>query len=191
MENIVHRKKIILIVVVVLVLAAAAAAALFLLTPSQSDAERFSSEYLLVSEDNVFIYQNAKQTADFLESGTGIVFMGFPSCPWCQAYVALLDGVAKEMGVNEILYLDIFDDRSDNSPQYQRLVAIKEQHLLPDDDGNPRIFVPDVTVVKDGVIVGHDNESSTMSDMDPSDYWTVSKVDALQQRLRDMISLIQ
>ncbi|MCL1808818.1 MAG: hypothetical protein FWG42_03505 [Clostridiales bacterium] len=191
MKSIVPTKKLVLIIVVVFALAAAVAAVLFLTKPPQPDALRFSKEYLLMSDDNVFVYKNAKETADFLESGTGIVFMGFPTCPWCQAYVVLLDGVAKELGVEEIFYLDIFDDRSDNSRQYQRLVAFKEHHLLPDDDGNPRIFVPDVTVVKDGVVVGHDNETSTMSDMDPSDYWTMPKVDALQQRLREMMELIQ
>jgi len=159
--------------------------------PALSDAERFSSEYLLIDDDNIFVYKDAQQTIDILTSGTGIVFLGFPTCPWCQAYVVLLQGAAKQMGAKEIFYHDIFDDRTDSSDAYQRLVEIKESHLLLDDDGNPRIYVPDVTFVKDGEIVGHDNETCTMSDMDPSDYWTLSKVDALQERLRGMIKLIQ
>ncbi|MCL2165001.1 MAG: hypothetical protein FWH55_11575 [Oscillospiraceae bacterium] len=185
------KKKIILIVVCVCALAVAGLAALMLRKPSASDAERFSSEYLLIDEDNIFVYKNAKQTIDILTSGTGIVFLGYPACPWCQAYVVLLQDAAKQMGVKEIFYLDISNDRSNNSIEYQRLVEMKEHHLLLDDNGNPRIFVPDVTVVKDGVMVGHDNETCTMSDMDPSDYWTLSKVDALQERLRGMIKLIQ
>jgi len=185
----------IIVIASLLAIAAVLAAALAIILsktsqPSQSDALRFSQDYLLMGEENAFIYKDAKQTADFLESGTGIVFMGFPTCPWCQAYVPLLDAVAKELGVTEIIYLDLFDDRSDNTPQYQRLLAHMERHLLTDDNDNPRIYVPDVTVVKDGVIVGHDNETSTMSGMDPSDYWTYSKVDALQHRLREMIKLI-
>ena len=174
-----------------LALALAGFAALSPKEPPLSDAERFSSDYVLIDEDNIFVYKNAKQTIDILANGTGIVFLGFPTCPWCQAYVVLLQDVAKQMGVEEIFYLDIFDDRSNNSKEYRKLVELKEEHLLLDDNGNPRIFVPDVTVVKDGAFVGHDNETSTMSDMDPADYWTISGVDALQARLREMIKHIQ
>jgi predicted bacteriocin transport accessory protein len=185
------KKKIPLIIVIVCILASVSFAALMLKPPSLTDAERFSSEYLMIDEDNIFVYKNAKQTVEILADGTGIVFMGFPTCPWCQAYVALLQDVAKQMDIKEIYYLDIFNDRSKNSIEYQRLVEMKERHLLQDDDGRPRIYVPDVTIVKDGVFVGHDNQTSTIDDMDPSDYWTLPRAEALQERLREMIKLIQ
>jgi len=184
-----------IVIVFGLAMAAVLAAALAIILsnrsqPPQSDALRFSGDYLLMSDDNVFVYKNAKQTVEILENGTGVVFMGFPTCPWCQAYVPLLDEVAKELGLKEIYYLDVYDDRSDNTPEYQRLVELMGHHLLTDDNDNPRIYVPDVTVVKDGVILGHNNDTSTLSGMDPSDYWTISLVRELQQELREMIRQI-
>jgi len=191
MKSAMSRKKKILIIILVLVVVAIGVAAILIFKPFHSDAARFSSDYVLMDKDNVFVYKSARQTADILENGTGVIFIGFPACPWCQAYVPILNEVAKELGIDEVIYLDILIDRSINSAQYRRLVEMKKHHLETDDNGKPRIYVPDVTVVKDGVIVGHDNETCTLSDMDPTDYWTISKVEALRQRLREMIELIQ
>lgn len=191
MKSAMSRKKKILIIIIIVVVIAAGTGAILIFKPFHSNASRFSSDYVLMDNDNVFVYKSARQTADFLETGTGVVFMGFPACPWCQTYVPILNEVAKEMGIDEIIYLDILIDRTMNSAQYKRLVEMKAHHLETDDNGKPRIYVPDVTVVKDGVIVGHDNETCTISDMDPTDYWTISKVEALRQRLREMIELIQ
>ena len=50
-----------------------------------------------------------------------------------------------------------------------------------DDEGQPRIYVPDVTVVKEGKILGRDFETSkdTGGFDNPTDYWTDKKVKAL------------
>ena len=54
-----------------------------------SDNEKFANEYTEVGKNNVFVYRNANEIIKILEGGTGIVYFGFPECPWCQAYVPL------------------------------------------------------------------------------------------------------
>lgn len=58
-----------------------------------TDAQRFKKEYANVRDDNVFIYKSTEEIINILEHGTGIVYLGFPECPWCQAYVKFLDEV--------------------------------------------------------------------------------------------------
>jgi len=156
--------------------------------PELSDAVRFKKEYPLVDEDNAFVYKNISEISDILENGTGIVFMGFPSCIWCQAYSVILHQAARDMGVSEIFYCDIKTDRENNSSVYQRIVNILEEHLELNSEGKPRVYVPDLTVVKDGVIIGHDNESSTITDdTKPDEYWLNYKVDALKKKMKAMM----
>ena len=187
------KKKPVLIFILLGILVVAAAVILYLqyARPSEPDSVRFKSEYPLVSEDNPFVYKNATEIVRVMEKGTGIIFSGFSSCIWCQAYVTILNEVAIDMGVKEILYLDIQQDREDDSRQYRRMVELLEGRLELNEDGKPRIFVPDFTVVKDGVIIGHDNETCMLSGMDPSEYWTNAKANALKQRLEAMMREVQ
>ena len=59
-----------------------------------TDAQKFAREYKEVSENNVFVYKNIDEIIQIMEEGTGIVYLGFPECDWCQAYVKYLDEVA-------------------------------------------------------------------------------------------------
>ena len=64
------------------------------------DNEKFANEYTEVGKNNVFVYREADEIIKILEGGTGIVYLGFPECPWCQAYVPMLNEVAKEVEKN-------------------------------------------------------------------------------------------
>lgn len=155
----------------------------------ETDAVKFSKEYTEVSKNNVFVYRTAEEIITILEKGTGVVFFGFPSCPWCQAYAPMLDDVAKDVGIDKIFYYDIKKDRENNTKEYQKIVSILEEYLETDAEGKPRVYVPDVTVVNKGEIVGHDNETSLISDetLMPDVYWTKELKDALRLRLEEMM----
>ena len=172
------------------VLVAAVVAILVIFKPFQSDAARFNNDYPQVGKANIYVYKNAKEIADILENGTGLVFIGFPACPWCQVYVKMLHDVALDAGAKEIYYCDIYKDRDKDTAQYQRLVGLLETHLELDKNGNPRIYVPDFTVVKNGVILGHNNDTSTLSGITPEEYWTADLVEAMLQTLEEMVKLV-
>ena len=152
------------------------------------DNEKFANEYTEVGKNNVFVYRNADEIIKILEGGTGIVYLGFPECPWCQAYVPMLNEVAKEEGVEKIYYFNIREDRQENTKDYQKIVKLVKNHLMKDDEGKERIFVPDIYAVKDGKILSHNNETSVIdSDITPSQYWTDSKKSELKQKFKKMI----
>ena len=152
-----------------------------------TDAERFAEEYTLVPDDNVFVYSSVDEIIDILENGTGVVYLGFPECQWCEAYVVYLNEVAKERGISEIHYYNIREDRSNNTENYQRIVALLEEYLENDEEGNPRVYVPAVIFMNNGEIVGFDDETSLDTDgaATPSEYWTDERVANLKSRLSD------
>lgn len=166
---------------------------LFINKTEESDSKRFALEYNQVSDENVFVYRNIDEIINILEKGTGVVYIGFPECPWCQAYVPILDEVAKELEIDKIYYFNILEDRKENTEKYKKIVSILKNHLLNDSEGNNRVFVPDITIVKDGEIVGHDNETSVVTEEDgtPEEYWTKEKKDSLKLKLKSYMEIIK
>lgn len=159
---------------------------IFLITNNkETDAQKFAKEYTEVGEDNVFVYRNSEEVIKLLKHGTGVVYIGFPECPWCQRYAKYLNEVAKEVGVDKIYYYNILEDRTKNTEVYKEIVSILKEHLEYDNEGNERIYVPNVSFHVNGEIIGNDLETAydTKGFKNPEDYWTEDKVVALKSRL--------
>jgi len=156
----------------------------------KTDAVKFSEEYTKIDENNVFVYRDMKQIINILEKGTGIVYLGFPECPWCQTYVKYLNDVALDLGIEKIYYYNIRQDRNDNTEDYQKVVSILEKYLQNDEEGNKRIYVPSVIALKKGEIVGFDDETAwdTKGFSKPEDYWTNEEIKDLKEKLETMIT---
>lgn len=154
-----------------------------------SDAARFSQEYTLVDKNNKFVYSDIDEIIDILEDGTGIVYLGFPECKWCQQYVVYLNEVAKDRGISKIYYYNIREDREKNTKDYQKIVSLLKEYLEEDEDGNPRVYVPAVTFMSNGKILGFDDETAydTKGYDDPSEYWTDKTVENLKDRLNSYL----
>lgn len=159
--------------------------------PQLTEAQKFKQEYSEVADNHVFRYKNLEQILKILESGTGVVYLGFPECPWCQKYVKYLDEVAREMKLSEVSYYNIRQIRKDDTPEYKRIVEILKNHGLDKDNkGNPRVFVPEVVAVKDGHVVARDNTTSLNSsekDGTPAEWWTEERVDRIKGILKELI----
>lgn len=133
-----------------------------------------NKEYVRVDidEDNHMKYASFNEIVNILESGTGIIYFGFPECPWCRNAVPVLIDAANELGIDEINYfnaLDMRDTRTlddegnivvekESTKEYQKLVELMYDELPVyeglNDDTIKRIYFPTVVFVKDGEIVG-------------------------------------
>ncbi len=155
----------------------------------KSDAEKFSEEYTLVDKDNKFRYANIDEVIDTLEDGTGVVYLGFPECKWCQQYTVYLNELAKDRNIPEIMYYNIREDRQDNTKNYQIIVNLLKDYLPEDEEGNPRVYVPAVIFMSNGKILGFDDETAydTKGYDEPSEYWTKERVDNLKDKLNSYL----
>lgn len=159
-----------------------------------TDSEKFAKEYKLKGEDgkaldNVFVYRTPKQIINILEKGTGVVYLGFPECPWCTGYVPYLNEIAKEKNVEKIYYLNVLEERKNNTTEYQKIVEILSNYLQNDEEGNKKLYVPAVIAVKDGKIVGFDDETAwdTKGYETPKEYWENEDLEGLKEKLRCMM----
>lgn len=164
-----------------------------------SDALKFKKEYeslngkvsygenkykdLNISKNNPIKYSNSDEIIDVINNGTGIIYLGFPECPWCRTAVPVLLDVAKDNKIDKIYYLNIKDERdsyviedgkltlalNDDGKEikgtkgYFRLLdALKDNlsdYIISYEDktyevGEKRIYAPSVIFVKDGKVLG-------------------------------------
>ena len=159
-------------------------------TVALSDAAKFKQHYSQVADDNRFVYVSPSEIKQIFEHGSGLVFLGFKECPWCQKLALTIDEAAKVEGLTKVYYMDIRQARANNDVTYQMLVKKLKDYLAKDGDGNPRIFVPDVTALHDGKIVGRFLPETSIDDkgLTPGEYWTTERrADAIKQ-LREIIA---
>ena len=190
------KKNIIIIVASLLVLIILGMILVFINTDifkkKETDSEKFNKEYTGVDIENVFVYREIDEIINILEHGTGIVYLGFPECKWCQKYVKYLNDIAKETNMEKIYYYNILEDRTNNTKKYLKIVELLENYLQYDEEGNKRIYVPTVVAVKKGEIVGFDDETAwdTKGYSEPEEYWTVEEVNDLKDRLKEMMDIV-
>ena len=161
-------------------------------TKKETDEEKFAKEYNTVDENNYFVYRDIDEIIKILENGTGVVYLGFPECPWCQAYVPMLNEVADSEGVEKIYYFNTLEDRKSNTEEYKKIVEILHDYLQYDDEGNKRVYVPAVIFVSKGEIVGFDDETSydTKGFEKPEEYWNEDEVTDLKHKLTENINKV-
>lgn len=154
--------------------------------PINQDAQRFAKEYEQVTEDNVFVYKNVDDIIDIMNHGTGIVYLGYPECPWCQYYVKYLNEVAKEVGIEKIYYCNTKELKENNMDKFNELITILDENLQYNDEGKRWIYVPNVSFHINGKIIANDYETSkdTHNLKDPKQYWTNNEIKELKNKLK-------
>lgn len=131
---------------------------------------KFAEEYK-ISKDNVFTYRTIEEINKILKNGTGLVFLGFPECPWCRGYVPIINEIAKKEGLEKVYYFNIYEDRKNNTEEYQEMVKLLKGFLRYDDEGNERIYAPSLIAVKEGKVV----------EFDDTRYWDNKKYDSAEE----------
>ena len=121
------------------------------------DNQRFKKEYeeynfdipLEIVEDNTVSYVYKDNIKSIIEKETGIVYFGYPSCPWCRNAVPILveTAIANQL---PIYYFDLtqFTEVDDT---YNYLLGIINQHFGTPD--NEYIEVPLVLTIQNGNII--------------------------------------
>lgn len=196
------KDKKILIYIIVLVVMMALTITLSILVNKNlgptEDALKFKEEYEVlnstsvvvnIDENNPIKYVTFEEVETLLTSGTGVIYFGFPSCPWCRNMIPVLFDVAKENNYDNIYYFNPRDIRSSDNNDYNRLIEILGDYLL-ESEGSKVLYVPDVYFVKDGKIVGH-HLSTVESQTDPKVSLTTTQMEELSSIYQNLFDKIK
>lgn len=172
----------------------------------ETDAEKFKNEYeslngqtsqsgkkylnVEIEKDNIIKYVSISELLDVIKNDTGVIYLGFPECPWCRNAVPALLEAANSTSIETIYYLNMFDVRDklsldndgnivtevEDAKGYTDLLnaldTILDDYVISDEDGNEvktgekRIYVPLVIFVRDGEIVDY-HADTVSSQTDP------------------------
>ena len=166
----------------------------------KSDALKFKEEYeslngtksssgkkikkIKIDKDNPIKYSNYDEVLDVIKKGTGIIYLGFPECPWCRTALPVLLEAAKDYDIDTIYYINVTGTRDEYEVKngkvvlkqdkngkkikgdegYHKLVKALDKELkdyvITDSKGKEyevgekRIYVPLIVFVNEGKIVG-------------------------------------
>ena len=156
-----------------------------------ADAKKFKKEYedlngttaygeikykdLKISEYIPVLYKTDEEIVNILNNGTGVIYFGFNSCPWCRSMIETLIKVIDDYEVENFYYTDIKQIRSTFKVENKKLVETKGTKSYYDilekldeyltdyvitnnnkdyDTNEKRLYAPTVVVVKEGEILG-------------------------------------
>ncbi len=154
-------------------------------TKNSSDKEYLS---VTIPDKNLVTIKSDADIIDILNNGTGVVYFGFNSCPWCRSLVETLINTAKDNNIKNIYYVDVLDIRSSYEVKNKKLNQTKEgteayyeildilEDYLSDykitsdkkeyDTKEKRLYAPTVVALNNGEIVGF-HEGTVESQTDP------------------------
>lgn len=127
-----------------------------------TEAEKFSSLYNMVSEDNLYVFCDATDVLNIIDGRSGVILMGFPSNKWTNYYANILDEVSKELKIDKIYYYNFQKDREESNGTYETIVKRLNVYVPVDDEGFQDIQAPTVLIVKNGDIIGYFDDTSIM-----------------------------
>lgn len=214
----------ILIVLIPILCALLAIFSYLKLVNTETDAIKFKKEYeslngkskdISISSNNPIKYSSYDEVLDVIENKTGIIYLGFPECPWCRTAIPVLFDVAKDNDINTIYYLNILNDRDSytiedgelkyalddsgneikGTKEYFKLLDALDEYLSDYvitfdgkdyEVGEKRIYAPTMIFVKDGEVLGI-HVSTVESQESGNDKLTDEEYDELYSIYEDFI----
>lgn len=174
------KQKLILFIVVLII-----GVVSFVILKPETMAYRFKKEYeslngkqtdtgkkyldVKIKNHESIIYADYSRVFEILNS-SGVIYFGFPECPWCRNVVSVLLDAASETGVNKIYYMNNRGDRDIQSLKdgkisieqagtdnyYKLLKKLGDKASVYEglnDDSIKRLYFPTVVIVKDGKVI--------------------------------------
>lgn len=144
----------------------------------------YKYQKLDIDSNNPIKYSSYEEIFDVLDNKSGIIYLGFPECPWCRTVLPILFKAAKDYKIETIYYLNILNERDsyevlegklvyskdDNGKEkkgtknyfklLEKLDNFLDDYVVTDKSGKEyevnekRLYAPTVIFARDGKILG-------------------------------------
>lgn len=157
---------------------------------------------LNINEENPIQYASYEEVMTLLKEGTGVIYFGFPACPWCRNIVPILLDTAVEEKIDTIYYFNALEYRDERRlNELGKVELVKEAkegyvellEVLGDfasvyeglnDTNIKRLYFPTVVFVKEGQIIAL-HEGSVDSQLDPFIPLNEEQIEELKKIYKD------
>lgn len=189
-----------------------------------TDEEKFEQEYeklngktndsdveyktIDIPTKNKVEYINAKEVIEILEGKTGVIYFGFPECPWCRNALPVLMEAVKESNIDKIYYYNALSIRDKKhldddgkivvdekgTKDYQRILELlgdkADVYDGLEDESIKRLYFPTVVFVREGKVISL-HTSTVESQTDSSKELTKKQTKELKQIYLDGINEVK
>lgn len=166
-----------------------------------------------VELDNPIVYATEEEVLDILKDGTGVIYFGFPTCPWCRNMIKPLLSAADSKNLDKIYYLNIMDIRDslsvndsgelvidkEGTKNYKKILkeldSILDKYYVKDtmgkefDTNEKRLYAPTVVAVKKGKVIAY-HVGTVSSQTDPYIELTKNQQEELYSIFDTLISKV-
>lgn len=153
--------------------------------------ESYNEQYMPISIDESaqVEYLKYNEIETFLTEKTGILYFGFPTCPWCRNMVPILLDIAHSNNL-PVYYVNTRELRKASNEIYLKIQTMLSEYLEENEKGEKTLYVPDVYFVKNGKIMGH-HLGTVSSQTDPTQSLTEKQKQELKTIYEGWIEKIQ
>ncbi len=158
---------------------------------------------IFIEEKTGVQYKDASEIIDIIKKGTGVIYLGFPECPWCRTVLPVLLDAMDEEEYRTLYYFDAREIRDtkhlengtvvtdkEGTKEYYEMIELLKNYLGPyeglEDSSIKRIYFPTIIFVKDGKIKGV-HIGTIESQEDPYKALTEQEEDILEDTLESYI----
>lgn len=157
----------------------------------ENTCEEGKNEAEILSED--FEPMSFEEAIAFFEDHqSGLLYFGFPGCPWCQEVVPILHKLASQANV-PVHYIQTRDQegiRLYTDLQRDEIAPYLQDYIRNNASGDPTLYVPLVVAVKEGKVVsGHQGTVSGHNAHEQE--MTTPQKQEVKEDLTQLIALVQ
>ncbi len=137
-----------------------------------------------IIEKNNIVYSTEDEIVNLIKSGTAVIYLGFPECPWCRNAIPVLLDAMSETSLEKIYYLNVKDIRNIKKLDENSNVVTEKEGTIGyykiletlgdkadvykglNDESIKRIYAPTVIFVRNGKVTSL-HTSTLESQKDP------------------------
>lgn len=146
-----------------------------------------AKEFKTLTEANHFKYITGTDIVKDWNKKDMIVLMGFKENIWTEKYMVILNDVATELNIGTIYYYDFKENRQKNNKEYEIIAKHLKGYNRITDSGREEIYAPSLLVLKQGEIIGFDDELAFMKETDVDAYWSDYKINLKKNELKELL----
>ncbi|MDD6467244.1 MAG: hypothetical protein PUF50_03580 [Erysipelotrichaceae bacterium] len=188
-----------------------------------TDAEKIKEEYealngqanqssvmhktITLSDKNPLVYASGDDVISLLKEGSGIIYFGFPECPWCRAALPVFLEACEEELITQVLYYNNRDQRDvkelkgdtvvttkEGSEEYYQILDLLGEYASEYDGLNDpsikRLYYPTMVFVSEGKIVDF-HQSVVEGVTDPHQDMTPQQIEELKSVYKEAMKKVK
>lgn len=144
--------------------------------------------YKNIQKENFEVIKGRKFISLF-SKGKHIILIGNSKSEYSKKYIEEVNKIITDLGLKEIYYYDIINDKAQANSNYYELVELLDGYLTTTDSSDKNLLSPSLYIIDNGKVKYYNTDTSAMKNTDTAkDYWTLEQKTIFYNELTNAIN---